>query len=70
MGDFTHNWLWPQWAILFFLAMRFSISASKHGQEKLETTGERKGLPERYNGFMAIGNIVIWIAVLICGGFF
>lgn len=68
--DFTTNWLWPQWTMAILLFVGFLITASKHGQERLETSGERKGKPERYSGFMAIARAVLWVSILVCGGFF
>lgn len=68
--DFTASWGWPQWTLLILLFLSFAIKASQHGKEKLETVGERKGLPERYNGFLAIGAFALWMFILIAGGFF
>lgn len=70
MHDFTATWAWPQWAILSLLFVRFVMIASKHGQEKLETLGERKGQPSKYDGFTALGQTFIWAFILIAGGFF
>lgn len=70
MHDFTVNWHWPQWTMLALMLIRFSLHAAKHGSERLETGGERKGLPERYNGFSALSWLGIMAFTLIAGGFF
>ena len=70
MTDFTASWDWPQWAIVVFIFVRFAYVSACHGNERLETSGERKGKPERYNAFAALSSSVLWLSVLICGGFF
>lgn len=70
MSDFTATWHWPQWTVLALLFIKFGLNSMRHGEERIERTGERKGMPERYNGFTALSSFVIWTAVLICGGFF
>jgi hypothetical protein len=70
MMDFTATWGWPQWAILVMMVLSLMIFASKHGDERLETSGERKGKPERYNAFVAIIRFGIIMFILIAGGFF
>ena len=68
--DFTATWHWPQWAFLFILLMRLAWLSSNHGKPMLEIAGEDKGKPRKYNGFTAITTTVIWVSILICGGFF
>jgi len=68
--DFTANWLWPQWTMAIIIIVRLIIFSSAHGKERVETTGERKGRPQRYSAFAAFINAGLLISILICGGFF
>jgi hypothetical protein len=68
--DFTAHWGWPQWTLAIMLLLSFIYASARHGEERLETSGERKGKPERYSGFVALTRTVIWVGILICGGFF
>jgi hypothetical protein len=47
-----------------------AIFAMKHGDERLETAGPRKGQPERYNAFMKFLAVLVTYFILIAGGFF
>jgi len=68
--DFTAPWRWPQWVVAFWLIAKFGIEAGKHGQDRLETSGDRKGLPERHDGFVTLSRNLLTALVLIAGGFF
>lgn len=68
--DFTATWGWPQWFIVIWLFLRLGVAATYHGRDKIVSSGERKGLPERYSfptSLMASGLLVF---ALIAGGFF
>lgn len=66
----TSSWGWPQWVMLCLLFLSFVVSATQHGKERLETSGERKGKPELYNGFIALARCALWLFLLTYGGFF
>ena len=70
MPDFTMHWRWPQWTLLAIMHLQFAYRSYRHGKPMLQTSGDEKGQPERYNGFAAISVFMVWIAILICGGFF
>lgn len=66
----TATWGWPQWTILVLWFLGFGLTAMKHGQQRLVETGAHKGEPEKYNGFLALSKVALWMFVLIAGGFF
>lgn len=68
--DFTAHWHWPQWAIVALLFLGFVFSSTMHGKPRVQTTGDEKGQPERYNAFAAMSRVTLWVFILICGGFF
>ena len=68
--DITSNWDWPQWTILIMLFLSLTIAAANHGKQKLQSTGDEKGQPERHNGLLASIRFGLWVFILICGGFF
>lgn len=70
MSDFTQHWHWPQWAVVALLFIGWTYRTSQHGKPMLQISGDEKGQPVRYNGFAALSRVVIWSAILICGGFF
>ena len=51
---------WPQWTMLVLLFLAVSINATRHGQD-------RSG---KYNGIAAFVWFMMWMFILICGGFF
>jgi len=66
----TANWGWPQWAYLTLIFLSFALVATAHGRDRLETTGDRKGEPQRYNAFEKLGSSALVLFILIAGGFF
>ena len=68
--DFTENWLWPQWALIAIWILRLALYSARHGEERLETTGPRKGQPERWNALLAFLATAILFLILTAGGFF
>lgn len=68
--DFTANWLWPQWVMASMLFLGFAITSAQHGKQRLQAAGDEKGKPERYNGFVALGRVGLWVFILVAGGFF
>lgn len=70
MHDSTANWGWPQWTIVAWLFLRWSLQTAKHGEERLVEHGERKGKPQRYSGFEVLSTTAMLLFILIAGGFF
>lgn len=68
--DFTATWGWPQWTLLAVLILSLLYHCHRHGDPRVETQGERKGQPERFNGFVALTRFALLMFVLIAGGFF
>lgn len=55
------SWNWPQWVAMVLLFVNFAGTASLHGRDKPE---------EKYNGFIALSRISLWMFLLVFGGFF
>lgn len=68
--DFTASWHWPQWFFVIWFFLSITVSASLNGDEKIISTGPRKGQPERHNFAFATVKLAMFLFVLIAGGFF
>ena len=68
--DFTASWAWPQWTAAILIFLGFVLVSARHGQERVEAHGDRKGQPQRYSGFSALARATLWAFILIAGGFF
>jgi hypothetical protein len=68
--DFTQNWHWPQWFIIGYLFLNYSVTIHYHDKPKVHTSGPKQGQPYTFNAFNTLIRSVILIAVLDAGGFF
>lgn len=55
-----HEWGWPQWIMIFFMALALLPHAIKHGHERVST----------YDISGAVIGVLIQIIILSAGGFF
>jgi len=68
--DITIAWHWPQWTVAVLMFLTVFATCVRHGKPRLEISGDRKGEPELFNGFIGILRAILWIFILTCGGFF
>ena len=61
---------WPQGLFLAWMFVALGVAAATNGQQKLETTGERKGLPELHSFPLALVWVAMLLTLLYLGGFF
>ncbi len=66
----TASWGWPQWLLIVWAILRFSVGAATHNKPMIETHGEEKGQPKRYSAFTALLQVVTLLFLLVAGGFY
>lgn len=59
-------WTAPQWLLAAWLFLILAVSASKHGQPKVDRGDE----PYRWNFWAALVRIAMLVLLLTAGGFF
>lgn len=64
------TWGWPQWLVILWAVGRLTYYGLRHGQDMLQDSGENKGKPRQFNGFLALSQGVLAVLVLAAGGFF
>lgn len=61
---------WPEGIIIAMMFLSLMIGAVKNGDPRIETTGARKGEPERYSFPVVLVRVSLMMVLLYLGGFF
>jgi hypothetical protein len=59
------SWGWQQYTLLIFMFIALAFHAVSHGKPMLN-----EGQPVKWNFFMALCRFMLWLFILITGGFF